>query len=391
MKRLFEPATANIALLLASLVLIIVPLLAIATHATGGGFRIDEAHKLSESAFFPLWLRLDVRNAAWTADLIDRSNPPVGKYLFGLAIVLAGQRVPPLPTLSGHTDETGLVPPLFSSELSRPYAKFLPAGRWAAVVCTTLVAAIVAWCAARIAGIAAAAVVVGLMLTQFLTRTYGATAIFDPILALFATLLLWIAVVAADVRTRRRFVPLMIAAGIVGALAFQTRLNGLLFFAVTALLMIAIPRSLADKIAGASAAALAFIAVTLAVNPYYWPSPVARFASQVQDLHVLVLRGRRLTTLGVKLWFAAEELCGDVPGMILILAAAGGIATLLVLWRKLANRDRVAGMWSVITIATFVAWIPVPYGRYFLAIIPPLCCLAAIAFRGATALVEAAE
>ena len=392
MKRLFEPASPNISLLFASLVLIIVPLLAAATHATSGGFRIDEAHKLSESAFFPLWLRLDVRNQAWTADIIDRSNPPVGKYLLGLAIVIAGHRVPPLPTLSGHTDETGLVPPLFSDELSRPYAPFLTAGRWLGVVCTTLVMAIVGWCAARVAGVVAALAAIALMATQFLTRVYGASAIFDPILTLFATLLLLMGALAAGACTRRRFVLLMTAAGVAGALAFQTRLNGLLFFAVTLLLALAVPRAISEKSLGLIAATSAFIAVTLAVNPYYWPNPIARFAAQVRDLQVLLLRcGQRLTTPGLKLRFAAEALCGDLAGMILVLISVAGVATLVFLWRKLANRDRVIGLWSVITIVTFIFWMPVPYERYLLVAIPPLCCLAALAFRGATALVEAAE
>jgi hypothetical protein len=390
-KHLVEPATQRTALILSAAILFLIPLLALWTGAARGDVRIDEAHKLSESAFFPLWLRHDAENPAWTANITDRSNPPVGKYLFGLSIMLSGQRVPSLPTLSIYAGD-GLVPPLFPPRLSRPYEQFLPAGRRVAIACTALIGAIVTWCAARIAGPIGAIVAVAFLLTHFLTRVYGATAIFDPILALFATVLLAIAASAAGARTRIGFAALMTAAGVAGALAFQTRLNGLLFFAVTLLVVLTIPRPRSDTIIGFAAAAVAFVIVTLAVNPYYWPNPVARFASQVSDLRVLLSRcGGRLTTLSAKFGFAWEVVCGDLAGLLLVLAAIAGIATLFVRWRNLAQLDRLVGLWSVITVVAFILWMPVPVQRYLLVTIPPLCCLAAIGFSGAVALVKAAE
>ena len=53
-------------------------------------FRVDEAHKISESAFLRLWLNGDVSNPAWSANIVDRTNPPVGKYALGAAILLSG-------------------------------------------------------------------------------------------------------------------------------------------------------------------------------------------------------------------------------------------------------------------------------------------------------------
>ena len=115
-------------------------------------------------------------------------------------------------------------------------------------------------------GFTGAIVAVAFLLTHFLTRVYGATAIFDPILALFATVLLAIAASAAGARTRMRFAALMTAAGVAGALAFQTRLNGLLFFAVTLLVVLTVPRPRSDTIIGFAAAGAAFVVVTLAVG-----------------------------------------------------------------------------------------------------------------------------
>jgi len=362
---------------------VLILLLASWTGAARGGFRIDEAHKISESAFFPLWLHPS--DPAWTANITDRSNPPVGKYLFGLAIVLSGQRVPPLPTLSIYAGD-GLVPPLFSAELSRPYAHFLPATREVAIICTALVGAIIAWCATRIGGPIGAAIAVALFLTNFLTLTYGATAIFDPILTLFATALLAMASVSA--KTRMRFVVLMAAVGVVGALAFQTRLNGLLFFAVTFVVLMTRP----DRIIGAAVATIAFLIVTLAVNPYYWPNPITRFRDQVGDLGVLLSRaGGHLTTLGAKSEYSFQVVCGDIAGLLLLFAATAGVATLIVRWRTLPERDRLIGVWSLITVVAFVIWMPVPVPRYLLVTVPPLCCLAAIGYTGAVALVKAAK
>lgn len=389
--RFIEPASPRSALIFSVITLILVPMLIAWTGDARGEVRIDEAAKISESAFFPLWLHHDWRNPAWTADIGDRSNPPVGKYLFGLSIVLSGQRVPDLPTLLIYAGD-GLVPPLFPPELSRPYERFLPATRRVAIVCTVLTAGIIVWCAARVGGLIAAAIALTLFLMHFLTRVYGATAIFDPILTMFATMLLAIAAASADARTRTRFIAFMIAAGVVGALAFQTRLNGLLFFAVTLLVALARTRPVSDAIMGTGSSAAAFAIVTLAVNPYYWPNPVARFAGQISDLRNLLARcGGRLTTPGAKLRYAWEVVCGDLSGLLLLFAAMAGVIALVIRWRTLSDRARIVGLWSVITVVAFVMWIPVPVPRYLLVTIPPLCCLTALGWGGAVALVKAAK
>ena len=58
------------------------------------GFFIDEAHKIATSYFFQLFFeRHDFKNPLWTEDFYARTNPPVGKYIFGAVLAANGHRV----------------------------------------------------------------------------------------------------------------------------------------------------------------------------------------------------------------------------------------------------------------------------------------------------------
>ena len=363
---------------LPALAFLLVPLLAARGGAARGPFRIDEAHKISESAFFRLWPRPS--DPAWTMYVADRVNPPVGKYLFAVSILLSGQRLPTLPTLAAQ-NPAGAAAAFYPPAVMRPYEPYLPAARRVATLCTALIAALVAWCAARVGGALAAIAAVALLLTNFVTRLLWATAVFDPILALFATLLLAIAA-----SPRARSFAMLTMAGVAGALAFQTRLNGALFFAVT--LAVVLPRARLRALV----AVAAFVVVTLFVNPYYWPNPAARLAAQWNDARLLLAQAPApLTTLGAKWRFFVEIVGGDVPGLLLLLAAIGGTIALALRWRALQEHERAAGVWCVAAVVVFVTWLPVAWPRYLLPTVPPLCCLAAIACSGFETLVARAR
>lgn len=351
------------ALTLSAIAFLLVFVLVARGGAARGGFRIDEAHKISESAFLRLWPHGS--DPAWTMYIADRANPPVGKYLFAISILLAGQRIPPLPTLAAVSPDRAAAA-FYPAEVMRRYEPYLPAARRVATVCMALIAALVAWCAARVGGVLGATVAVALLLTNYVTQLLWATAVFDPILTLFAMALLAIAAARPRVAT-------LILLGAIGALAFQTRLNGALFFVVT--LAVVLPRARLRALWSL----LAFAVVTLAVNPYYWPNPPARLAAQLHDARVLLAEAPApLTTLGAKWRFFFEVVGGDVAGLLLFLGAIGGAIALAVRWRTLEERERVIGVWSAATIAVFVVWLPVAWPRYLLATVPPLCCLAAI-------------
>jgi len=65
---------------------------------TDGGdappFHIDEAHKLSETFYYHLFVeKRQWGHPAWTQDFYARTNPPVAKYIFGVVLAAAGYHV----------------------------------------------------------------------------------------------------------------------------------------------------------------------------------------------------------------------------------------------------------------------------------------------------------
>lgn len=57
-------------------------------------FHIDEAHKAGEAYYYHLFFeQRDVEHSDWTQDFYARTNPPVGKYVFGAALAATGHAV----------------------------------------------------------------------------------------------------------------------------------------------------------------------------------------------------------------------------------------------------------------------------------------------------------
>jgi hypothetical protein len=344
---------------LPALAFLVVPLLVARSGAARGGFRIDEAHKIAQTALLRAWPH--PRDPAWTATITDRTDPPVGKVLFAMAIVASGHRLPELPTL-GRFAPNGVIPGTFPAEVTRPYEPLLRPARAVSTLAVALIAALVAWCTQRAGGVLGAIAAVALLLSNFATQLVWATAVFDPLLTLFETALL-----ALALRPRMRFAPA--ATGIAGALAFQTRLNGALFFLVTLPFARRRWRALG-----------AFVVTALLVNPYYWPNPPARLVAQFRDARFLLGQMPvRLTTLGAKWRFLLEIVGGDVAGLLLLSAAVAGALVVAMRWRVLPDDARIVGAWCLATLVAFVVWLPVAWPRYMFAVVPPLCGLAAIA------------
>ncbi|GAG10564.1 unnamed protein product, partial [marine sediment metagenome] len=68
-------------------------------RVTGAGaaqpsFHIDEAHKIAESYYYHLFFEAgDWTAPEWSEDFFARTNPPVAKYVFGVALALGGEHV----------------------------------------------------------------------------------------------------------------------------------------------------------------------------------------------------------------------------------------------------------------------------------------------------------
>lgn len=356
-----------------------------------GDFRIDEAHKISETVFFRLLLEGRTSDELWTAHPVDRANPPVGKYAFGASILLHGLELPAGAPLSS-TSGTILMPPIHPVHLSAPYRGQLPAARQVSAWATALTAALLAaWLAARHAYLAATVAVV-LYMTNFLTRTFAATAVFDPLLSLLCVL----AVLSADV-SRHRSLPVCylfcFASGVFAALAFQTRVTGVAaLFAIAIATILRRDQTLRVKGAMMATQIVTFGAVAVLVNPFYWggrgraslPATVfTRVTQQYQDLEMLnalvLERGGGFSSPGEKLRFVSEIIFGDLSGLALF-GCLGAAVVLLVVRRFRAPAEvQFLLTASALLVVTMLTLLTVAWPRHLLVLMPHLCMIAGVA------------
>lgn len=339
-------------------------------------FRVDEAHKISESAFLGLWLQGDFSNPAWSGNIVDRTNPPVGKYAIGAAILLGGHELPSLPTL----------PVRHSGERNTRYRPLLPSARFPSMLATALTAALLATLLARYRSPVAAAIAVVLHTMTGLTRICATWAVFDALFTLFFLCVIALAVSLASAATWRRIVVTALAIGVAAALVFQTRLNGLYAFLIAVPFMaMALKRRAPAAIA---IAGVAFVLATLALNPYYWSDPLERLLQQKSDLESLAAplqEGRAEgRTVPEKALYLLQVVMLDAAGAVTTLAALAGLVLAAVRWRATTPPMRMVLLLSAATIVTMVATLPLPWPRYLLVTVPPLALLAAFAIAPKT-------
>jgi 4-amino-4-deoxy-L-arabinose transferase-like glycosyltransferase len=208
------------------------------TANLSGDFRIDEAHKISETWYLRLIERGDFHHPDWLSSPIERANPPAGKVIFGLAMQAAGVELPRDGTFAMHPDPRGKPAELRSA---------LRPTRMVSVLATAGTAALACLLAGPIASL--------LFLGSFVTRTYADAAVYDALLTFF--------VVAAAVSIARKVTwPRTVAAATLAALAFDTRASGII-----ALLGIIV--LIRDWRKALAAIAICFVVAT-ALNPVCW-------------------------------------------------------------------------------------------------------------------------
>lgn len=364
-------------------------------------YGVDEAHKVADTYFLRLVLEGKLHDPAWLRHIVDRTNPPAGKYLFGFAALASGSPIPPTLGIRVEKPEGDLgqrLRPPWGDEL-RPT---LIADRWVSLIATALIAALVAYVSLLEHGLAASIVATLLYATSFLTVTFARMAVYDPLLTLFVTAtiapiaLLWH-------RRRSRIITLLLAlvAGSVGAAAFQIRLSGLTSTVATVAVLFVLWIRRRDRLL--VVAMMTSFAVTLvvgtAINPYYWttahpadgvppefrtrtslPSRIAhRYELQIQDLGLLLQREIRKNppfTMRRKVRFSFEYLFGDWSGIFLLFGLL--LAGLAWLPGGTARRDNLAllSVWSGSICVTLWLWLPLPWSRYLLPLIPPLAIVA---------------
>ncbi len=365
------------------------------TGAWHGDFRFDEAHKISETAFLGAWLRGDVRNAAWFANVIDRSNPPVGKYVFGAAVLLSGQKLPSFPTLAVHSRD-GAIAAVHPEPLSAPYRPLLAATRAASAVATALTAAILVAMLVRYHGWLSATVAVALFALSSLVQTYWAWAVFDPLFALCFTMLIALTASLANATSWRRVALTAGAMGIVAALAFQTRLNGMLAVLVALAFVWGIFGTTRKALGATGVLMVTLAAATLLLNPYYWSAPATplepfsrhdglgrpfqRLLQQKRDLETIAVplqEGRQEgRTVPEKVRYAGEMLMSELAGLLTVIGAMVGLVLLGRRGRVTARPLRIALLMSLAVVFLMIATLPLPWPRYLLVTVPPLALIA---------------
>lgn len=310
-----------------------------------GDFRIDEAHKISETYYLRLIERGDFSNPAWLASPIERANPPIGKVIFGLAMQARGVPLPVDASFATQPDPRGSPARLRSA---------LAPVRVVSLIATSATAALACVLAGPVASI--------LFMGSFLARTYGTAGVFDALLTLF--------VVAAAVPVAFKVTwPRTVSAACLAALAVDTRLSGVIA-------LIGVIVLVRDWRKALAAVAICFVVAT-ALNPVCWvpgPEPLVfgRYAMMIRDANaVLTSTGEHQLRPIEKFEFLSEYAFGDLIGLL----------TLLGLPFAIRRVPRSIGWWCLAVVITLTAWLPVGYPRYVLLAIPALAIAADYGYR----------
>lgn len=377
------------------------------------GWQIDEAYKLSETYALHHLLRGELHHPDWFRTRIDRTNPPFGKYMFGMAILIAGQPLPEQSTLTRADSPLSETAPNFSDAESAPFLPLRGAARMLSMLATALCAGVLAYLASRVHGLLAAIIGVWLFAMHWVPYVFGANAIFDPLLTaltmLTAPLLLHVW------RKPEHGLALAPLLGILSAMAFQTRLNGAIAIVgcIVVLIVAAVLQRRRIHLLAALLTSITFAIAAIAINPYYWsaapedpaipaevraprslvPRLISRVELQVRELSSILdlfrtggvrlplwaaetkARARTPWNIATKSRYLARAIAGDGYGFALAIGALAGAIYALVSRRREAL---FALVWCGAIIGGTCVWLPIPWSRYLFVIVPPLALLGGI-------------
>ena len=307
-------------------------------------------------------------------------------------MLAAGEELPRIPAQTMDAPE-GTYP----EPVSRPYLPLLVPCRLASLLATALTVAIVAFLAARMHSVIAAILASVLLVAHWLTQDFAATANFDPLLTFLVALTAPILFAIWNAPHRAlRLAPLL---GLVCAAAFQTRLNGGIAFAASAVVLLA--RRQRKTLLALIVTGIVFVLASIAMNPYYWAAapdtPVAdanlveRFQQQVADLAKGVESLRPAGKVRLPLWasptpdrapvdwlpygkarFLRAAMAGDFRGIAMLVGA--------LLFVILSRQRTFTLAWAIPIVAITVIWLPLPWPRYLLLVLPPLALMAGMGF-----------
>jgi hypothetical protein len=376
----------------------------------------DEAYWIGSAYYFDLVRRGEFAHPDWSL-LPARENPTAGKYLFGLALAAGGRRVPSpdilgswmLPWLAGCDVGTPedrarrravvdrMSPAAREATLRRRFAGLtsddLRLTRGLALGMGLAAAIGVGAIGRRVGGPAVGAIAAGLFAIQPAVVGAYSYAMVD-ILALApaigaAWLLCRLAGPGATPGWRRAGQG--VGLGLLLGLAVGAKLNAMVVAILAAAVGVAVARRAArgDREARAALVALGVggvvsVAVFVGINPALYPDVIGGIRGMFAELARATELQRMclpdaLTTLPAKLLAVAR--CGGTGGgrpwvelgmMLGIASWRGAVA-----WRSGPAARRLVAAWFAIAMALVVAWIPFPWERYALPVVPPAVILLA--------------
>jgi hypothetical protein len=362
---------------------------------------VDEGQRIAESYFLRLAEAGAFAHPDWFRVDTDSSHPQVNKYFFGLAVQAHGVELPrdlALPRYyeSGGLAATGWQPP---PQLMPVYGPMLRPSRRAALLCNVISWMAVTWLLLRWCGAGAALLAAAIFTRHYLPLTFYARARSDALQACSFTLtLLPLAVLWRGVRGRTAvFAAVLI--GVLSAVCFQTRLNGLLTLggAAVVLILLAVRQRTWQPIVLLAIATITCATLSLLSNPYYWAEPrpapglaavylageplplrvLHRFNTQVADLQTL-LEKHAYDALPSPLdrgRFVARVLFSGLAGWLVL---GGAIAALALCLRRSTHSTLLLPcVWAVSVIGVFTLWLPLGWEPYVMMIFPTAVLLAA--------------
>ncbi|HVT45420.1 MAG TPA: hypothetical protein VMT00_13645 [Thermoanaerobaculia bacterium] len=362
-----------------------------------GDWSGDEAHKVAETYFLRLALDGDFAHPDWFATPVARTNPHLGKWIFGLAILAGGEELPTDP--EARWTGSRFLPPEGREE---QYGRMLKAARLVSLVSVAAIAGILTWLSLRACGPLAAGIAIVLLFRHFLTITVARTAIFDALQALVvlvSAIPLWMLWRTRDERLVRS-ITLGALAGIACAIAFQVRLNGFLALLSAWLIIGAASRlrGVWDTIRLLAVVTIAFFVGATALNPFYWSAPrsgsniavtvapdtlllvrpVHRYAAQYRDVQAVmasVPESMRLRGVRARFVYFGSIAFSGIAGKLIAIGWLTALASVL------ARRDRarlVFGLLWAGTLALATAlWLPLAWEKYVFVTMPGLILVAA--------------
>jgi hypothetical protein len=395
-------------------------------------FFIDEAHKIAETYYWHLFFeQRDCSNPAWSGDFYARTNPPVGKYIFGAVLAAAGYHVRD-QQLQESFDRHWKQPMVLRTKVPD---EMLRITRMASAAFGALACGMLFLIGHRIGGIVVGLGASLLLLLNPYFQFYARLGLTDAILIFGTVLIVPVTFRAVSVIRRsapeacprgraRRWAHTLIGVFVLPALAIAltagSRLNGALVGVAYCGSVLSAglgrgqtprwARRVAVSLIAAATVPVLAAAVFVAINPYYYRHPVARaietaracrdwtIKQQVDPGGGLFDTKQRLAAVGhftlrsqllplpafvgtLGTWLTV---LGFVVGVICLAARvfyrrrAGGSAT-----SEGHDRDRLAMeatvvlWWMAACVGGTVCWLPLVWRRYLLFPYSAVCLMTA--------------